>query len=302
MTNIEQGNGDNIFYLDRLDKVSGYHEAGTDYTEYMTPHVTETLIRLGLDSGFEDMLESHLKNLHLVFFDSTENSPSFPPVVLTVLKSPDSETEYLRYLLVSRQEIEGRIDFLQQIMAQHDLFHPPLGSNEGMEHESDRSNATGLRLINGEKEQFQKLQGVVLDWIFYEQSMVVASNACYMQQHHPNYIADFNGQSRYYQAEKSISTNYAQQNPDEGINVSEDSRNLVSGFGINMLHESMLTHGLLSNTKDADRITESLRLIVPEAHRHEEISKRLKALAPRRHVGREYALFALALGAQETDS
>jgi len=302
MTNIEHGNEDNVVYLDRLDKVSGYQEVGSDYIEYMTPHVTETFIRLGLDSGFEDMLDKHLRDLHLVFFDSAENSPSFPPVVLTVLKSPDSETEYLRYLLVSRQEFEGRVDLLQKIMADLALSRQSLDSDEGVQHVSDQLSANGLRLIDGEKEQFQKLQGVVLDWIFYEQSMVVASNACYMQQHHPNYIADFNGQSRYYQTEKSISTNYAQQNPDERINVSEDSRNLASGFGINMMHESMLTHGLLTNAKDANRITESLRLLVPEAHRHEEISKRLKALTPCRHVGRGYALFALALGTQEPES
>lgn len=129
-----------------------------------------------------------------------------------------------------------------------------------------------------------------MDWAFYEQAVVMLSNSYYMHNHFGRYVPDFNGQSPFYRTEFAISANYFKnQKNHKNMSIEEDLLNMVGGFGLMLLHESLIEHQVVRNATEADWTITALRKINKDLkgrdlYRANDIAKRFKALKPRRGV------------------
>lgn len=249
----------------------GMRYLGNEYPMLMARHISESLVRLGLNVEFIPSFNQHMSDLHVVVREDSKH-PDAPPSSIGVYKvqlpneSPEKEPGWRRLHIVSQREVKQRQDMLAEVIEQRGII------------DADR----------------RKLQTAAIDWIFYENVLAVVSNACYMQQNFPNgYIGDFNGQSHYYRTERHISAEYLRQTSTSYITVEEDYESLKEGFGLMMLHESLLRKGVVAKAKMADWIIEKLRQDNQNAYRGDKITAHFEAMKPDHEVGRRIAALAL---------
>lgn len=245
-----------------------FNNKGTDYARQMARHVIDACLRFDLAPEFVPMFEACLQDLNLVTFDEREtDNPK--PALLDLQKIPDKDTDdgmvYKRLMLVSEQEVYRRAGLLRAIFKEVNL--------------------TGTT-------RNQRVE-VATDWIFYELSMAALGMACFMQKNFTNYVSDWNGTSEYDNAHRTVSTDFLSENPEYDITAREDTRRLIKGFGIMMLHNVLIAKGLVNRAVHADWVIQALRARFPLAYRAKEIGERLAAVKPTKDVNQEIANFVI---------
>lgn len=235
---------------------------GTEYTRAHAPLIVNACLRQGLNPELIPYFEPHLMDLFVAIrndsFHRTLSGLTTKPNefalssselrVMPLMLGGEKVPTWRRLFIVSKQETEDKLASLK------DAF-----TDKGVVALDDA-----------------KLKVSVLDWIFAEQSMAALGTACYEQRNHGYYIPDFHGQSAYYRAEHTLSIDYLQRHPELEVSAEEDYENLKRGFGVMMLHESLLSKKVVSKAKLADWVIEHVRQQFPLAYRSEQIRARLE--------------------------
>ncbi len=257
--------------LAEVHRTEGYKDMGTAYAETMTPHIVDACLRQGLPAEFVPMFEAHLKDLHFVLFDEKEVEDRVSPQPrMDAPKLPKNGDEnggsYIRRILVSKQEIVRRADLLEEVFGE-----------------------IGLDNLNRDK-----ARQVAEDWTFYDMAMVALGNSCYMQQNHPRYIPDFNGQAAHVNAHRTLSSNFLSLHPEYSISAQEDTRRLIKGFGIMMVQDALLAKGLVKRDAHANWMVQGIRNRIPDAYNSVQVSERLETTLPSKDTNRRFAELAMA--------
>ncbi len=243
---------------------------GNDYAQTMAAPAVEACLRLGLNVGLQSFIEQHLRDLHMVVAEDKNETEAVAPhlSVGKFLAPGDQEPSWHRVFVVGQQELMAREAQLRKVL-----------TTMGIDSVEDI-----------------KLQMCALDWIFYEQVVSALGNAYFMQTHHGRYIADFNGQSPYYRAEYSVSADYLRRTGQKDLSLEEDFKALQQGFGLMMLHDSLLVEAVLSRAAVADWAIAHLRSeAYPTAYRSDEIAEHLRYLQPDHKVRQLMAEFAMSV-------
>lgn len=309
----EKGASAEIHYL-------GEHKEwdyGQEYIQARAGEVIDTCLRFGLNGEFVPMLAQYLTDLHLIIGE--KNIPQ-NAIELRMLPKGVAQ-EWSRCVVIDEGELKLRIAML------NDILRLPIQAGKDNDANEDERQVTPLfrrLLIEDDEEETPEDQGrgqqpafpieeevqrtreakinaqklilTAIDWAFYEQAMVVLSNVYHMRNRFGVYLKDLNDQSPYYRAQYSISATFLAQSEHgpETPTVSEDLEALTQGFGLMLLHGSLIKHGLVRVAKQADWVLEELRHLYPAAYRSEEIAAHLERLKPVENVLEGYRQFSEA--------
>ncbi len=256
-----------MYLFPDLHNTEVFKSRGNSYAQEMVEDTVAAFSRNGLPIEFAEMATACISDLNLVIFDEkeTENPKA---ALLDVVKVPDKNhpegSSYKRLMLISEQEIKRRAIILALV----------------------------FRSVNMPYSARKERLAAATDWVFYEMAMASLGTACYMQQTFPKYVPDWNGTDKYNNAHRTISQNYLTLNPDEKIGVREDTRRLIKGFGITMLHNSLLVRGITTRATQATWAVGAIRRLYPLAYKGEEIEQRLSAVKPTEDIDEEVADFS----------
>ncbi|MEI7683248.1 MAG: hypothetical protein WCJ24_03040 [Candidatus Saccharibacteria bacterium] len=256
-----------LFFLPGVAEGVTFRNYDTTYANQQASPVIDACARLGLNAGFVDIFETHLRELNLVIrenqFDQKGEDGlsnrsylgvqkiSQNSLAVRVATGQDAVHEWKRVLVVSEKDACEKIEFLEAVFKKTEL--PPDGSDN--------------------------IRGVVLDWIFAEQAMSALGNSIYMNNVLGGYHVDVDGQSDYIKAHLSISRSYSKvRGLESDFRIDKDFKNLKEGFGLLMLHESLLGRGVFISAAKADRILEMIRLIFPDAYRSNVIANHFNSV------------------------
>ncbi|MDB5163462.1 MAG: hypothetical protein JWS12_79 [Candidatus Saccharibacteria bacterium] len=238
----------------------------TEYAEAMEPEISDTTLRLGVAPEFNEIFSHHLRDIHVITLEIGWMSGSKSG--LSVEYIPDTSHEASqpkRVMVLHPDEIQKRQSDLMRVF-------------DTVLNEADQGTI-----------KIRDIRALAFDWLFSEYACVALGNACFMQQNFGTYIPDFNGQALYYQTQNTISAHFIKEaieskvpntHPDYFGPVSTDALNLREGFGIMMLHQSLLTRGVVHTAETANHVIEQIRLLYPEALRSEGIIDRLQSIKP----------------------
>jgi hypothetical protein len=245
------------------------------YAEAMAPHTISTMLRLGLDHDFVPILEQHLTDLHIAIRDDRHTTSNVPPTGLTVVHRDDTshlglqgrgQSDWERELGINQTEIQLKAMWLQD----------QVGNQTGELGDRDAAH------------------NVALDWIYHTHSVAALGNAVHMQRNHGGkYHVDFNGQSTCFQTERTVSAEYSRLQGVKLDSIQDDTDSLMLGYGALMLHETMLTHGLVERATLATMIVNGLRkqldgmVMSPFG-----VRKRIQALEPIKNPLKKYEEFS----------
>lgn len=183
--------------------------------------VTGAAFDLGLDSRFIAILGRHITDFKIGMLPNDSEQRSY----LTVRSRPES-SEYERVAAINPKQIGMYQEWLYRAATE-------TCPDEGFEPDKDACFKTAL------------------EWVLFELSADAAGNSCYMQQHYDKYIPDYNGQSPYYSAERTVSRSFIQQyaqDLDEG-DVVYDHESFRSGFALQLLVDALLRNGVSTSIK-----------------------------------------------------
>ncbi len=256
-----------------------------EYASDMAPYLVQFLTKHGLSPILCSVVKTHIEDLSLIVNNDSYETDSTKRLIhnntsrltlekVETLEDP-TESEWRRVLIVDRSDYDDRIKIIE------DQF---------------KTFPYNRHYFNNDE-----LEACVYDWILGEEAITVVANSVHMFRTFGKYIPDFNGQNPHSKSELTINADYiigSQVNLDETndlFDITCDYLNLKRGFGLIVLHDSLLARGVLNSSRVADGILAKIRSVDKSAFRFEEIGKRLKSIRLNQVMLRKISEYALSL-------
>lgn len=258
---MEHRNSGEVVRLPHVSEEEIYTSFSVEYAEMLAPHLVDALSRHGLHASFADTATEHIKSLNVVIVDDrfrqTYNEPASRLDLqrMIVVEEQDrtegtDPTDWQRIIFISHQEVLERTELLQSTLAQYGFDETDIDS----------------------------LPAVAIDWIFAEEAITAAANACHMKNTYGKYIPDFNGQGANYRTELKISTGYLSHH-EHTITPEADYLMTKRGFGLMILADSLLARQVVEKGKVAEWVVNEIRGRM-SGYSAEDVQARLRSMIP----------------------
>lgn len=268
----------NVVYFPGVQEEDVYTNLSTDYAEQHSGVIVDACLRLGLDPQFASGFSQHLNDLNLILVEDVNSQAEQKGVI----KQSRLGIDHLSSVPLHRREQTGRTVELEWdrllIASQAEL----LARSKELENAFEEFGF-------GAPSQ-RALGSVALDWVFAEQSMSALGNACYMERTFTGYKKDFNGQSPIYNTHYTVSLEFLKglEVDDSEANVADDFARLQQGFGLMMLHGSLMAREVVTRSSAADWIIEEVKAARPRAYGAPAVARHLQAVKPIEQPERPY--------------
>jgi|SRR3989344_458992 len=289
---------------------------GQEYAKEHAASTYEAFLRFGLATEFGAVLVDHLSDLHIVAKKTREEKNRLSVQVIP----GQEEAGERRLLILDETDIARRVNRLSYALSetlqedtkaeQQTLAASVLEFSQRAESKVDEDDAEEDHVPNysfhvpssaqqpipsGTDEQVdgpKHLVNAVLDWVFAEQAVVALGNSYYMRNKFGIYVPDFDGQREGVNAELSLNAAYLAGPTHAKLvrrNVAEDFENTMTGFGLIVLQDSLIAHGVVQTYRQARSVVASLKLAhYSSAQNSQEIVDRIQSLKPVENVRRGY--------------
>ncbi len=288
------------------------HNYGQEYAQARAGDIIEASLRLDLNAEFAPIFAQYFTDLYLIEVER-KNPPTDGIMVDFRKLRVGEEMPWSRTLSVDADELSKRINEIrnllnlditstEEVQAKKEATILPLVSRiliDDMDDEMFRP-AVGVLIENDSpllpknaatqltpeaRNNLSKLMFIAFDWIMFEQSMVVLSESYYMRNTYGKYFPDVNvrrvGRGQFAMSAAYLASRYSK---DKAPTVKEDLTNLMQGFGLMMVGNSLMQHDLVENPKRIEWAITQLKNNRPNAFSDEEIAAHFQSLVPKPDV------------------